>query len=44
MEGCVQLPVEEEQLNELVEQAKDYALSHGKWWLLYPRIVIDIND
>ena len=30
MESCVPLPVEDKQLKELVEKAKDYLLMHGK--------------
>ena len=31
MEGCLSQPVPEDQLEDLVVQAKDYALSHGGW-------------
>ena len=30
MESCVQLPLDEKQLQDLVEKAKDYLLMHGK--------------
>lgn len=30
MESCVPLPLEDKQLHELVEKAKDYLLMHGK--------------
>ncbi len=30
VESCVPLPLEEKQLHDLVEKAKDYLLMHGK--------------
>ena len=31
MDGCLKLPLKEEQLEDLVNEAKDYLLSHGKY-------------
>ena len=31
MDSCLKLPLEEEQLKDLVSQAKDYLLSHGRY-------------
>ena len=37
MESCVPLPLEEKQLHDLVEKAKDYLLMHGK-------DILNLND
>ena len=34
MESCVQLPLDEKLLHDLVEKAKDFLLMHGKMHLI----------
>ena len=45
MDPCVPLPLPDDQLEDLVEKAKDYALMHGKHWSNnFPLFIVVFNS